>query len=128
MLDIFVHIHQILNGKAEPHMKLNSVLMMLAFARLAHYPSLVFIQSVMIGFVAEPAKVAARNDNHQIYDYFETEGYSASIPNLQSLSFHYTRHCMILILLLAYLQPKRMYKNREFNVPSHTKKLEEDLF
>lgn len=128
MLDIFVHIHQILNSKAEPHMKLNSVLMMLSFAKLAQYPSLVFIQSVLVGFVAGPGKVAARNDNHQIYDYFEAEGYSASIPNLQSLSFHYTRHCMILILLMAYLQPKRMYKNREFNVPSPSKKLEDELF
>ena len=70
MLDIFVHMHQLLNGKSEPHMRLNSVLMMLGFARLAHYPSLVAMQSAMLGFLGGPAKVAARNDNQHIYDYF----------------------------------------------------------
>lgn len=51
-------------------MRLNSVLMMLGFARLAHYPSLVVIQSVMLGYLGGPARVAAKNDNQQIYDYF----------------------------------------------------------
>jgi lipopolysaccharide biosynthesis protein len=97
-------------------MKLNAVLMLIGFAKLAHYPIVVFIESILLAFVLQPAKVAAKNDNHEIYDFFELEGYSTSIPNLQSLSFHYTRHSMILVLLMGYLHPKRMYKNREFNV------------
>jgi hypothetical protein len=62
--------------------------------------------------LTEGARTAVSNDNKLIYDFFERAGHSSSTPNLQSLSYHFTRHCLLLILLLAYIHPKRNYKNK----------------
>lgn len=102
--------------------------MLLGYIRLADYPSVIFAESIILPMLVDGAKIAAANDNKLIYDYFESNGYSSNTPNLQSLSYHFTRHCLILVLLLAYLHPKRMYKNKEFNSPSQSKLLEQELF
>lgn len=93
-------------------MKLNAVLMMIGFTKLAYYPFTIYIENILLNYVINPAKVAARNNSNHIYDYFEGEGFNNSINNLQSLSYHFTRHCMILVLLMGYIHPKRLYKNK----------------
>ncbi len=52
-------------------MKVNSVLMLIGFAKMAYYPIIFFIETLLIKYLYQPAKVAAKNNNQLIYDYFE---------------------------------------------------------
>lgn len=109
---MLVAIERSLTNRADPHVQLNALLTLMGFVRLADYPSISFTEALLLGVLAVPAKVAASGDNKLIYDYFESAGFSAGTSNLQALSYHFTRNALTLILLLAYLRPKRLYKSR----------------
>lgn len=109
---MLVAIERILTNRADPHVQLNALLMLMGFVRRADYPSISFTEALLLGVLTLPAKTAASGDNKLIYDYFESAGFSAGTSNLQALSYHFTRNALTLFLLLAYLRPKRLYKSR----------------
>ena len=109
-------------AKSDPHVQLNALLTVIGFVRLADYTAVAFADALLLQYLSSPAKTAGSGDNKRIYDYFEKAG-QTNISNSQSLSYHFTRNALLLVLLLAYLRPKRFYKSREIYSPSRAKLL-----
>ena len=76
----------------------------------------------------EPAVVYAQNNISKIYDYFEQKGYDSNIQSIQTISYQYTKQSLALVLMVAYIRPKKMYKNKECHIDSKAKTIEERLY
>lgn len=111
-MGLLLYLEQQLTAKSQPLAKLNSIVSLLALTKNPQYPTISIMEVVFMPLLIDPARVAASENQVQIYEYFQNNGYSPNISNLQSLSFHYTQHCLVFCLLIAYLKPKKLYRNR----------------
>ena len=61
----------------------------------------------------DAAFAGASKSHSQAYDFFESRNFKSNEGSLQSVSYNFTHACLEIFLMVAFMKPKRLYRNKE---------------